>query len=350
MRDPNNAATLLEGLVIDGWTVGALIEKKANDTGGCFSQCYRLTNARGELAFLKALDFYRAFSRPGADMTKVVQNMSTLFNYERDLFEICGERNMDRVVKAIGSGTVSVSKSPYDQVPYLIFESAERDIRNHLDAFITDDVKWRLRALHHIATGLKQLHSAGIVHQDLKPSNVLVFAGQAPTPISKLADLGRATRQGAACPHDHYDWPGDPAYMPPEFQYGYIETDWSLRRISADIYLLGSMMCFLFTRLTSLAFLFAELDVTFYPALWGGTFDDVLPYLQNAHAETVRKFGDQILNEKLRTELLPLFRQLCEPDPRKRGDSTRAMNKLALERYVSHFDRLARFAEAGKYA
>ena len=52
--------------------------------------------------------------------------------------------------------------------------------------------------MHHIATGLFQLHSAAVAHQDLKPSNVLVFDHS----ISKVADLGSASVKGKVNVHE----------------------------------------------------------------------------------------------------------------------------------------------------
>ena len=97
---------------------------------------------------------------------------------------------MDRVVRALDSGSITVDPSiPFTNVPYLIFEAADADIRLHLDTSSASTIAWRLRALHHIATGLKQLHGADIAHQDIKPSNILVFVLESLSTVSKVADL-----------------------------------------------------------------------------------------------------------------------------------------------------------------
>src|SRR5204862_166519 len=83
-------------------------------------------------------------------------------------------------------------------VEYLIFEKADADIRAHLDAHADLDIAFALRALHHVAIGLKQLHSVNVAHQDVKPSNVLIFPGNE----SKVGDLGRAWAGGMRAPHD----------------------------------------------------------------------------------------------------------------------------------------------------
>jgi serine/threonine protein kinase len=112
--------------------------------------------------------------------------MTAAYLFECAVLKRCGERNLDRVVRAITSGTITINEpSANGVVEYLIFELADGDVRSHLRFSADFDLAWRLRCLHHIATGLKQLHGCGIAHQDLKPSNVLVFAGT----TSKLSDL-----------------------------------------------------------------------------------------------------------------------------------------------------------------
>ncbi len=118
--------------------------------------------------------------------------------------------------------------------------------------------------------------------QDLKPSNVLVFYVNTVLTVSKVADRGRASRVGAYSPYDEDRWAGDPNYAPPEILYSYIDPDWGKRRLAGDLYMLGSLVAFIFTQTTSLATLFHALPIQFWPANWGGTYEEVLPYVQNA--------------------------------------------------------------------
>jgi serine/threonine protein kinase len=315
----DNPAAELEGMELEGgWVVGPLLPKKPQTTGGNFCQCYRVYSPSGKTAFLKALDFHNAF-RLGTD---VIEKITVLFNFERDLLGECERRKMDRVVRAIGSGTADVdSENPFGRVPYLIFEEADADIRVHLDDLGNQSsVAWKLRSLHHVATGLKQLHGADIAHQDLKPSNVLVFYVNKIITVSKIADLGRASRSGSYSPYDDSSWAGDPNYTPPEILYSFLDPDWGKRRLAADLYMLGSLIAFIFTQTTSLATLFRALPIQFWPANWAGTYEEVLPYIQNSFATSAEQFAGAI-PKKLRSDLVPVFEQLCNPDPRKRGIS-----------------------------
>jgi serine/threonine protein kinase len=202
---------------------------------------------------------------------------------------------------------------------------------------------------------LKQLHGSNIAHQDLKPSNVLVFDGR----TSKLADLGRAAYQGHTPGHDHLHVAGDPTYAPPDLAYGFVLPEWNMRRLSCDVYHLGSMIVFFFTGMGMTGLLFKHLDLAFQPSArpfaggWTGTFEDVLPYVREAFERAIEEFGNHVPDPKLREKLVTMVRQLCEPDSRLRGHPlTRRQgggNSFSLERYITDLDLLARRAEVGTY-
>lgn len=334
-------AEKLAGLTLaDGWKVVSPIAKSPSSTGGHFSHCYNVEKGDGSKAFLKALDYSSALQAP--DPARALQALTAAYNFERDLLAKCRARNMDRVVRAVGDGSVIVGS---DTVQYLILERAQGDIRAHLGMLSSFDLAWMLRCLHHIATGLKQLHAAGIAHQDLKPSNVLVFSGD----TSKIADLGRASHRVDPSPFDAFYCAGDLSYAPPELLYRFTPSDWAERRFGCDVYLLGSMIVFLFTGISMTALLKAELDPSLSWGTWTGSFADVLPYLRDAFGRAVSVVERQMTSDALRGELLPLIRQLCDPDPAVRGEPRRgsAGSPLALDRMVTRLDLLARRAEYG---
>jgi serine/threonine protein kinase len=337
-----SAAEKLKGVDLDGgWTVGDQIDL-TNTTGCSFSTSYYVHNVDGSTAFLKALDYSVALAslRPAEMLQVLVEE----YLFERRVVERCSRR-MDRVVKALAAGTVRVDNEPAE---YLIFELADQDVRVYLDLANQIDIAWILRSLHHVATGLKQLHSAGIAHQDLKPSNVVVFNGS----ISKLADLGRAAYKGHSPPHDNFIIPGDPDYSPPELLYGYADPDWTKRRFGCDAYHLGSLTVFFFTRVNMTVSILNRLHVGHLPGNWTGTFDEVLPYLRDAFGHALDDFGRAVerINQNLRDPLTEIVGQLCDPDPRHRGHPKiqKASNPFFLERYVERFNLLASRANIGR--
>jgi len=326
-----------------GWEVIAQSPKLPGATGGIFSEGYivkRSGDKRGY--YLKALDLSSALR--SSDPTRSLQGMTSAYNYERDLLNLCRGKNLDRVVMSVDDGAIQAGLlDPVIPVPYLIFELADGDVRSQMDAIDTFDLAWSLRSLHHVATGLCQLHRETIVHQDLKPSNVLVFSGAE----SRLGDLGRASSRNGPAPHDNFEVAGDHAYAPPELLYGYVPADWNQRRYGCDVYLLGSMAVFFFTRLSMTSLLLLELHSSQHPKVWQGTFADVLPYVRDAFGRGMIQFENNLPSE-IKSKLGYAIRQLCDPDPDFRGhpiDRAGRGNSYSLERYMTLFDLLARRAE-----
>lgn len=337
--DPLTPADKLAGRDLpNGWTVVEHVNKKPGATGGHFSIGYKVRHSSGRIAFLKAIDFSRAFASP--DPPRELEELTATFNFERDLLAKCKARNLDRVVRSLEDGTVTVDGLP---VPYLIFELADYDIRGHMDVSGRLDLAWTMRMLHHVAVGLKQLHSVGIAHQDLKPSNVLVFQGL----ISKLADLGRSAHPDFEPPHDDFVIPGALSYAPPELRYKFIHPDFNQRRFGCDTFLLGNIILFAFSRLTMSTVLFSFLAHEHMPMAWKGTYEEVIPYLQCAFNDALNSVAPYI-PEEVRSELILILRQLCEPDLTKRGDPLSRFgshNSFSLERFITRLDRLAYKAE-----
>jgi eukaryotic-like serine/threonine-protein kinase len=171
--------------------------------GGQFSCGYKVKKD-GKIAFLKALDYSKAEDialATGIDTLTALQGLINAYQFERNLLQQCKQKRMDRIVMALEDGSVRVDTGTFGEVNYLIFEEADGDVRKHLSLFHNLNVLWILKCLHHVATGLYQLHSAKVAHQDLKPSNVLVFDGN----LSKVADLGCASIQGTISPRDELE-------------------------------------------------------------------------------------------------------------------------------------------------
>jgi hypothetical protein len=119
-----------------------------------------------ERAFLKALDYVEALDSP--EPARALEAMTQAYNFERDLLGKCRDFRMDHVVRAISSGTMRIDGAPAGSVvEYLILDLADHDVRVHLAQLEGIEVAWILRCLHHISTGLKQLHTDGIAHQDV---------------------------------------------------------------------------------------------------------------------------------------------------------------------------------------
>jgi len=331
-----------------GWLVTEEIPRLPGGTGGYFSCAYKVQKG-GKTAFLKALDFSKAGEMAvamGVDNLTALQSLVNAYQFERNLLQDCKQKRMDRVIMALEDGSIQVDPGLFGEVFYLIFEPADGDVRRHLALFEQLNVVWILRCLHHIAVGLNQLHSAKVAHQDLKPSNVLVFEAN----LSKVADLGSASVQGTVSPRDDYKFAGDRTYAPPELLYGSIDPDWGRRRQATDVYHLGSMVTFFFCGVSMTAMILAHVAPNHLYTVWGGTYSEVLAEIRDAFGVALEEFSNNVPGEQLRKVLREAVSQLCDPDPAHRGHPSNRQgfaNPYSLERYVSLFNRLTQRAVIG---
>ena len=338
-------AERLVGLILEGgWKVTERHTRGPGSTGGAFSVGYYVVNEKGRKAFLKALDISSALS--SADPARAIQALTEGYNFERDVLNLCRDRRLDRIATAIADGTTRIPEAgDAGAVPYLIFELADGDVRSQIDFSQRFDVALRLRALHHIATGLWQLHKQAIAYQDLKPSNVLVFNNDE----SRITDLGRAAVQGKTPPHETLTVQGDWRYAPPELMFNQTSDNWYVRRQGCDLYLLGSMVVYFFAGSAMTPELLKETPPSHRPDTWTGTYSEVLPVLRKAFGNVLDHLKP-IIEPEYRSELMEIIVQLCDPDIARRGYPKARGNgamQFSIERYVSKFNLLASKAEFG---
>jgi len=352
--------TKLEG----GWTVesplGWSFDDKGkparpagdNGSGGNFSVGY-VVKRGDQTAFLKAIDLSRAMKAKPGDMLNELKKIIDTATFEQALCALCGERRMDRVVLALAAGEIVVGPNLQDRVPYIIFELADGDVRRRM-RLVNENVRaaWIFSALQNAAVGLRQLHSAKIAHQDVKPSNLLQFEKQN---VFKVGDVGRAIQEGVAVPRAEYGIAGDPSYAPPELLYGHYVPDWNTRRVGCDLFMFGSLIAFFFLGQGITPMLMSRIDAAHLPRRaggeWQGFYADVLPIVQRAFSSVLEEL-ELVAPKKFKDEIVASVRQLCEPDPALRGHPrNRTENQFDLSRYVSQFDLLAKHAAiAGRNA
>lgn len=343
-------AAHLEGRDLgNGWTVGLRVTRDPGASGGCFSIAYEAAHADGRKAFLKALNFQAAASGPGSLVDRL-NRFTEAYIFERDLLLDCGRRRLSRVVRLLEHGEVIVEEAgPFlREVPYLIFEMADGDIRAFQARLCSFDAAWALRATKHILEGVDQLHSAQTAHQDLKPSNVLT---QEEGREMKLGDLGRADRRGEAGPWTALPIPGAVVYAPPEQQYGQFAGAWEDRR-AADMYLAGSLGAQLFLGNCMSALLQAQLLPEFRLQNWTGTFDAVLPALQMSHGQVLALLREQVLKTTGYPDIADTFTTaigyMTHPDPAKRGhpkDRAARTSSYSMRRFVGIMNTLSAQAD-----
>jgi len=326
----------------NGWEVIEAASRRPNATGGHFSKGYIAKHDDGRMGFLKAMDYAKAFDDPNP--AEVLQAMTSAYMFEKVVCDKCS--HLSKVARALDSGSIQTDpKNPFTKVEYLIFELAKHDVRAHLDIQDSLDYVFVMKTLHNVATGIAQLHRASIAHQDLKPSNVLIY-GQSG---SKICDLGRAWDRTQPSPHDTLGVAGDRTYAPPELLYRAIPNDEPTRRFGCDLYHLGNLIVFLFARVHMTALLVENLDPVHRPAFWGDSYAAALPFVQASFDEALATFSNHI--PKFLDEMRQVVAELCNPDPDRRGHprnrstTSYGTNRFGLERYISRFNRLSHVAE-----
>lgn len=340
-----NAAHNLLGLTLKtGWVVKEKITKSSTSTGSFFSVCYKVEKD-GEICFLKAFDFAKFFqvSEPNKEVVDIMGDMIKAFQYERDLSYHCKKFHVTKVAFVKEAGQEVISGFSISIVPYLIFDLADGDVRSRLEYSGKLDFAWKLKSLHDVAVGLKQLHAIEVSHQDLKPSNILIFNSE-----SKLGDLGRSICRNIESPYDKINFAGDLNYAPPEIMYGYFDNDWHRRVFATDCYLLGSMVVFYFSGISMSALLLKHVPENFRWEIWRGSFNEIKPYLAYAFVKAISEFKESIDHPFFKNEISQVVEYLCFPFPEKRGHprtiEIRGSN-FNLERFVTKFDLLKLKAE-----
>lgn len=353
----NTPASRLSGMVLqNGWVVGdVLAVGRAQDgdegSGGTFSVSYQVAKD-GKIAFLKAFDLDNVLRKRGSrSWMQTLQEETTAFNNEKGLNAFCVKSKMRQVVKIIEHGEVTVPAMQGDmvnEIPYMVMELADGgDVRSYLRQSGLHDIAVKLRYLKEVVLGISQLHAEKISHQDIKPSNVMIFGGAG----AKIGDLGRASVQGSAGVYDSWVVAGDQGYAPPEQLYGLTLKEWVDRRERCDLYQFGSIVSFVMFGVTVNSVISKRLPKALSPRNWGGgesTYEQALPYLQKAFYEGLEECRGS-LPDWLGGRVVDLIDQCSNPDYTKRGARSVLGQKnflgLGFNRFVSELDFLRNEAD-----
>ena len=349
------SGTKLPGFVTKkDWDVLGQITRPKGGTGGTFSVGYEVIGPNGDSAYLKATDIGLLRIDPAQSKLNQMTDALNLQRFERDMLNICAGNSMDRVVRALDYGEFEVVHNGVREwVFFIVFEKASGDIRTKARDYRGNGVAWIPRVVHNLAVATSQLHSKDISHNDIKPSNLLVFD----MTVQKLADLGRATCASVTGPWDEMPEVGDRTYSAPEaWGYAYSapmigsKVHHSYRR-AFDIYMLGSLIYFLLTEQSLNRVMASFLRPEFGPSNWRGTFQDIVPYLQSVHADAMRVMNDEVERShgvdaaKHLIEITEFTRDLTQIDPSKRGNPKNQVSGshlCDLQRLISRSDILAR--------
>jgi len=352
----------LEGRTINGWHVIKKHSKPIRDlgeTGGNFSICYTVEKD-GKEYFMKVLDYKRSLSTvipPNSTRAQVVGQYFIEFDYEKRLSSYCNSKKATNVIMYIDSGEISFPEE-FPLIPtvsYIVYEMAQGNIRNFLDfskkldtTAALETLADRLKMLHDIATGLNSLHSIDVSHQDLKPSNVMVFKDE-----SKLGDLGRSLcfSQSVQCPYPFDMYLGDLNYAPPEAIFEYHISDLRERHYQTDNYMLGGLIVFCLIGMSFNALLNLHLPKPMRTLREEGlSFESARTFLMDSFQKSLHDIRNEIAISSIQNQLVQMVEYLCYPDPTKRGHpiniskSNRTAN-FDLHRTITELDLMAKKAK-----
>lgn len=341
---------LLGNELKNNWKVIKKLEPKDGSTGGFFSVCYIVNNGESD-AFLKALNFNAFFQMfPGSNVVKILQEQTNAFEFEKNLLIKCRDNRLTKVSMIIDEGEVFVNGFTIPNVPYLIFEIAEGDVRSNIKFSNNSEIAWKIKSLHDIAVGLNQLHNVEISHQDLKPSNVLLYNEST---VSKIGDLGRSLCSSIKAPHDDgFSFTGQMNYSPPEFLYGYIQQDWNQRVRSTDMYLFGSLITYYFFGINMTALILKHLDSRFRWTVYKGNFSEVKEYLIDAYFKSLDEIKLSLGNKDFSIDLIEIISYCCYPIPEERGHKKSIKeigNQFNFRRAIAKLDLIRRRTELKIY-
>jgi len=326
----------------NGWTVTERVELPEDHTGGAFSVGYRAVHSSGDQGFLKAFDYAAALDAD--DPPEELRRLTDAYLAEKTVLEHCGDHRFSRVVRVLDADTTREEGVPQSVVSYLLFEWADRDARTVVAEADPADHRPMISLSHHAAVGMRQLHSDGIAHQDIKPSNLLVVSEHG-GPIGKLGDLGSAFMRDRPAPQDELVIAGAAAYASPEQLYGCErrvgQENW---RFAADVFMFGNLVVFLLIGIPYNALLQHNLDESQHWKNWSGSFDDILPALLDGHGRAISSIRDA-LHIDVAEPMAALINDLCQPDPDRRGDNIarlRNQNPFNLARCITRLDLIYR--------
>lgn len=162
-----------------------------------------------------------------------------LFTYIQ--LELCSSMNCQQLISCMKTWDASITNYPtlVRNCEYLEDQKVRSEMdfdegSSHLKALIPEASI--LKIFHDITSGLKYLHSMGLVHHDVKPSNILFKNTRDKSIICKLGDFGLCGEVGSIVEEGNE---GDFSYMPKELLSSSVKLS---KQYTTDIFSLGVSM------------------------------------------------------------------------------------------------------------
>lgn len=171
------------------------------------------------------------FLPTGTSTPRQLRHLQELAQRELEVYRLLSRPRLIRMYEAI---TVDDPGQPaLDGATVLVLERATGSLADLLDQVAPEPLPGGPEVLAQVCEGLVQLHSAGWVHGDLKPANVLML----PDSSARLADFNLAAEMEGT--HAYTPAFSTPDYTPPELLWSQVGERGQLIRPTADVWAFG---------------------------------------------------------------------------------------------------------------
>ena len=317
--------------------------EKRSEIGGRFVNIQRVGNPRGVGAFsaLVAADDQVTKKRVAVKvcLPSVDSYRRNCFEREADLLKsLRGERDIVQMIAEKGDFTESLTTQGGISFPlrleYYALELASCDV-GAIVAAGAWSAEENLLAFRSMCRSVQRVHSRGIAHRDLTPSNFLVMSDGS----IRLSDFGTARRlnsTSASLVDSYHGPPGDRRYCAPEMLACLHDENPSIAT-GADIFSLGAILFELFSGANLGLHLFdrqfwqdiAQVMLAVKPQQRRNTYDQIVGSIANSRPlPSVASFGTAV-PRCVRDRIDDLYRHLATIDYRRRPSQfDRTFNKL----------------------
>lgn len=312
----------------------------------------------GEKAIMKVIDSEMCNTgdkEEGLSRNALLSRETTSFNYETKIAEACAGQHMGNVIRYIESGEVEFEDYPIPTVTYIVYEQSEGKIGEFLTfsskASFAADLKMlidKLKSLHQVAKGVRQLHTHFIAHHNITPNNIEVFESKGKFKLSGL-QTSRSQQPDLQSPEHYRLFNGDLTFAPPEAFFAYKISDEMVAYYQIDNYMLGNMIVYYLTALNMTTLLNRHLPYSLKEmASHSANYLAVLPEITNAFNTVLNNLKSCVRIEEIQQPIIELIECLCNPDPDRRGYPGSFKTSRAnadLQRVITRLDVLYKKAE-----
>lgn len=323
------ACKYLSGKTINGWSIGNVVNRFGSLE---YKQGERCTidyevSCDSTTAYMSVLDYERLHTIKLPDFVKrseYIAMATSSFSYEGTLSQYCTKRHITNVVKVLDFGDFEIDGFLIPTVSYIIYEIKNKDVLKSMEfvkkVSFSASVKTlaeKLKSLHGVTVGLKQLHQNNITHQNICPINI-----QIDKDASKISNLANAVcfDPELGFPIGYKSYNGDWSYAPPEAFFAVKQNEEKETMFQIDNYMLGSLVVFYLTGVSLNSLIDYYLGKSVYNlACENRLFESVLPDILNAYDKSLQIIKGSIPLKDLQDDIMLLIESLTFPDPKRRG-------------------------------